>query len=209
MAAVVIPGASLLFGLWILFPEAIKGIDLKDVSLGSFGIFALAAFCAGHIIQAPANITVDWYWKRFGRPTEAMRHRGCGLAEAQVRRIPAQVLALLAMDIPADASDDQWRPVTAQMAIYVANSGKAERLDKFNGNYGLFRGLSAALLVLLILALWHLAWTFAALTLLAASATMLRMKRFGNYYARELWLQFLSIDATSTIRAASGSVNHG
>lgn len=205
ITAIIVPGASLLLGLWLLDRAIVPAaLEPKDVSIGAFGLFVLAAFCVGHIVQAPANVVVDLSWRIFGRPTEKMRRKGCGLADEQVDRIPAQVSAVLKIGVTVDAPDSQWRPVTAQMAVAVANAGRDARLQKYNGNYGLFRGLAMSLALICIAATLHRQWPTAALALAAAWALRFRMKRFSGYYARELWLQFLEI-ASDDNTVASGA----
>ena len=62
---------QILIGLWLLAPHLLPEMfNPKDASLGEFGIFAVASFCVGHIVQAPANVITDLGWRIFGRPTE-------------------------------------------------------------------------------------------------------------------------------------------
>ncbi len=71
-------------------------------------------------------------------------------------------------------------------------------MNIFNGNYGLNRGMAAALLAILVLAfVTHglAAWTAAILLAIGAAIAVFRMHRFGVHYARELFVQFLSIPA--------------
>ena len=196
--AIVVPGASLLLGLWILDRSLLPQVlDPKDASLGEFGIFALAAFCVGHIVQAPANVITDFGWRFFGRPTERMRKPGCGLSDAAVARIPAQVDSTLGMSVPDKDDDAAWKPVTAQMAVAIANASRDGRLQKFNGNFGLFRGLTMSLALLAALAAFEHLWIALSILLLLGWATRFRMKRFSGYYARELWIQFLTLGDSS------------
>lgn len=198
VTAIVVPGASLLLGLWLLAPQLLPEMfNPKDASLGEFGIFAVASFCVGHIVQAPANVITDLGWRFFGRPTEQMRKTGCGLPDAAVARIPDQVTTALRMRVPADDTDVAWKPITAQMAVAVANASRDGRLQKYNGNFGLFRGLTTSLVLLAALAGYEHVWVALGMLLLLAWATRFRMKRFSGYYARELWMQFLALGDSS------------
>jgi hypothetical protein len=194
MAGVAIPGASLLLGLWWLFPTSIHGVNWKDVSLGGFGIFAVAAFCAGHVIQAPANIVMDLLWSWRGRPTERMRKLGGGLSDPQVTLIPKHVEKLLNLGAAIENRDEQWRGVVGQLAALVANAGRSARLDKFNSTFGLFRGLTVSFVLLTTVGFEQHRWLFSAITGVIAGATAFRMHRFSRYYARELWVQVLALD---------------
>ena len=199
VTAVVVPGATLLLGLWLLAPHLLPAMfNPKDASLGEFGIFAVASFCVGHIVQAPANVITDLGWHIFGRPTEKMRKAGCGLPDAAITIIPERVTAALRMGVPADDTDAAWKPVTAQMAVAVANASRDGRLQKYNGNFGLFRGLTMSLALLAGLAGFEHLWVALGILLLLAWATRFRMKRFSAYYARELWMQFLALGDPAT-----------
>jgi hypothetical protein len=197
VTAVVVPGASLLLGLWLLGPHLLPAIlNPTAASLGGFGIFAVAAFCVGHVVQAPANAITDLGWHFFGRPTEKMRKAGCGLPGAAVAMIPDQLHAVLRLAAPTEDTNASWQPITAQMAVAVANASRDRRLQKFNGNFGLFRGLTMSLALLAMLAAYERLWVDLVMLLLLTWATRFRMKRFSGYYARELWMQFLALDAS-------------
>jgi hypothetical protein len=137
----------------------------------------------------------DIGWRLFGRVTEKMRAKGCGLPNDAVARIPAQLNSVLNTSVSGNEDDAAWRPLIAQMAIAVANAGRGERLQKFNGNFGLFRGLCAALVTLCAYAAFEHLWLATAILIVLVWATRFRMKRFSKYYARELWMQFLALDA--------------
>ncbi len=104
---------------------------------------------------------------------------------------------MLRMSTPAESTDSAWKPVTAQMAVAVANASRDGRLQKFNGNFGLFRGLTMSLALLAALAGYEHHWIALGVLLLLAWATRFRMKRFSSYYARELWMQFLTLGDSS------------
>ena len=185
---VVIPGASLLLGLWVLYPQSITGLKLSisDFSLGGLGIFAIAALCVGHILQAPANLLVDFWWRYRGRPTEKMVAKGGGLADPQVDLIPVTMQKLLGYRLDRVATGSEWRAATAAIASFLTTQGRAGRLEEFNGIYGLHRGLTVALCFLTIVAIINHDWPFAVISALAMLATGYRMHRFSRYYAREL-----------------------
>ena len=51
-----------------------------------------------------------------------------------------------------------WWPISRQVYADVGKNGKVERIDTFNGNYGLNRGLSAACVALAIVAATQTQW---------------------------------------------------
>jgi len=189
--AVAVPGASLLFGLWFLFRFDVSWLKLDQVSLGTLGLFTIGSFCAGHIVQAVANLGVDVAWAISGRPTEKLRKQGGGLVDPQVANIGPQIKSILGYNVAADASEAQWKPITAHVAAALYSRGKSATLEKYNAVYGLSRGLTTTLVALCIVALVQQKWYLAVAAAALGIVTLLRMRRFGWYYARELWLQFL------------------
>jgi hypothetical protein len=84
-----------------------------------------------------------------------------------------------------------WWPISRQVYADVGKNGKVERIDTFNGNYGLNRGLSAACVALAIVAATQAQWYVVIGFLALAIVFAYRAYRFGVHYARELYLQFL------------------
>ncbi|QOZ20814.1 hypothetical protein XI02_42105 [Bradyrhizobium sp. CCBAU 21365] len=85
----------------------------------------------------------------------------------------------------------KWWPVSRQIYADVGKNGKPDRIDTFNGNYGLNRGLASSCLVLTVVALTHADWLIAVGLFVAACIYGYRAYRFGVHYAGELYLQFL------------------
>ena len=62
-----------------------------------------------------------------------------------------------------------WWPTSRQIYADVAQNGKPDRIDTFNGNYGLNRGLASACLVRVVVAFAHAHWMIGVGLLLAAA----------------------------------------
>lgn len=58
VVAVAHPGAAAILFLWYLHPEILRTtkFELKDVSVGTLGIFAIAALIVSQVVQAVANL---------------------------------------------------------------------------------------------------------------------------------------------------------
>jgi hypothetical protein len=122
----------------------------------------------------------------------------CGLlSEAQYKALFSGLRSKFGL--PGDESINKlpkksWSAITRQVYASLQLSGKTDRVDMLNGNYGLCRGIVSALVVLIVLLLWHHGMAGvrpALLLLLGLIAAIYRMHRFGRYYARELFVAFL------------------
>jgi hypothetical protein len=200
IAGIIVPGGTLLLGLTLLFPTIAKYADSKGVSLGDLGIFVFASYCVGHILQEPANRISDAVWKRTGRPVERARKPGGGLATVQVAEIPIQLKNILNVNVSLEDDDEGYAGIIRQVLAQLANAGVSTRLDIFNRYSALFRGLALALsAIAAVAAIQHL-WISSGVAALLAWFAWLRMQRFSQYYALEVWVQFLSLPRRETER---------
>lgn len=196
---ILLPGAIVLTALVLLFPGWGLPTLIKDISVGGLGVFVVLAYAAGHVVQAVGNLIEAVWWKAWGGlPSDWLRTKPSRLLAAQ------QILALEkrlrerqgldGFDISSAAATD-WYAITRQIYADVASAGRSVRIDTFNGNYGLNRGLAAGLLV--VLALLPVPapadWRVAICILIAEGLALYRMHRFARHYARELFVQFLQL----------------
>jgi hypothetical protein len=193
---IVIPGSVLLVGLLFYFP-ALNLLLAKDgVTLGQFGIFLLLSYGLGHLLAAVGN-ALEWaLWKvAGGMPTDwVIKVKGTSLlSSAQIQALATKVTARLGIKIENIVGMDRkaWFPISRQIYADVAKNGKPDRIETFNGNYGLNRGLAAATLVLAAVSTVEGKGTIAAAFILVAVVYGYRAFRFARYYAREMYVQFL------------------
>jgi hypothetical protein len=144
---IVIPGSVLLFGLLFFFPS-LKELLAKDgVTVGQLGIFVLLSYAAGHLIAALGNFAESLFWRPFGgMPSDwVVQERPTLLSDEQRELLPKKKQARLGIIIPAVVEMDskKWFPISRQIYSDVERNGKRDRIETFNGNYGLNRGLAA------------------------------------------------------------------
>jgi hypothetical protein len=200
-AGIIAPGAVTLFGLSRIYPEI--GLLLKDekISFGEFGLLLILAYVTGHLIQALGNLIEAVWWRCWGGiPSDWPRSRAHSfLAPQQVSILPARVREVLNLECPDDLkalNRKHWFSITRQIYATVKKVGQAERIDVFNAKYGLFRGIVAALIVIAVAAVLGSSSPTLSLfigCLVGIGLAFFRMYRFGVHYARELFVQFLSI----------------
>jgi hypothetical protein len=152
------------------------------------------------LIAALGNLAETFLWSLLGgMPSDWVIQKDTKLlAASQRERLPAKIQARLGLTIPQVFGMDpkEWFPISRQIYSDVERNGKRDRLDAFNGNYGLNRGLAAGCFALACIALVEGNWA-AALSLLAFCVIYIyRAYRFGMHYGRELYVQFLSMPDT-------------
>lgn len=195
---VIAPGAIVVAALLVEWPQAQSALGIKEFSLGDLGIFVIFAFALGHIVQALGN-AIEWalYFPFGGKPTDWVKKPGQKLIAPQQRaRLIEAVARDQGIDIPLDTIDGSaWYSMVREIFAKVSAEGRNGRIDAFNRNYGLLRGIAAALLVTLV---WFLAtrgielrWTLMTFALLVLA--LYRMYHFGVLYAREVFVQYLTI----------------
>jgi hypothetical protein len=192
---IVIPGALFIVGL-LFYSPALNTLVAKDgVTLGQFGIFLLLSYAAGHFIAALGNVLESALWRSFGgMPSDwVTRQKPSLLSPQQIVALETKVASRFDVNIGKLPGTDRkvWWPISRQVYADVVKNGKVERIDTFNGNYGLNRGLSAACVALAIVATTQTQWYVVIGFLALAIVFAYRAYRFGVHYARELYLQFL------------------
>jgi hypothetical protein len=194
-AGIVVPGTIITLGLLWFFPENRVLFSKEGVTFGELGLLVIIAYAAGQLIQGVGNWIELLWWKVWGGFPSKRVLAGHLVSAEQYRRL----LVTLRKDgkVTSDlstCSHSECLAIVREVYSIVAAAARAGRVDTFNGNYGLLRGLAASFLVLFILALIagkgvYVTGGLATLFLLALQ----RMHRFGKHYALELFIQYLLI----------------
>ncbi len=153
-AGIVMPGAILIAGLAQAVHEIGAVVAIKDMTLGTLGLFVILAYAAGHLVQTVGNFIENVWWYFPGMPTDwARTNRGNSLSVSQRTALENQVPAKLGLRPPCSLSTlsaKDWFAITRQIYAAVAAAGRSCRVDMFNGNYGLNRGLAVSLITVAV-----------------------------------------------------------
>lgn len=198
---IVVPGTVILIGgLLIVMPSIFEIETLREVSIGGFGIGLILAYTAGHLVQSVGNmIEKVWWWVRGGMPTDWVRTEKHNLIADSQRKLlqehVRQILGNNTFEINSSLEAKHWYSITRQIYAIVSANNHSTRIDVFNGNYGLCRGIASSLLVLLFAVIftnWQ-AWKVELIFVILLGMAIYRMNRFAVHYSRELFVQFLQI----------------
>ena len=194
---IIIPGATFLFGLLFYFPT-LRDLLAKDgITVGQLGIYVLLSYAAGNLVAAVGNVGENVLWRiAGGMPSDWVTKPTKSLISVQQRELVEKKLkSRLGIDVPGIAGLERevWGPISRQLYSEVARHGKPDRIDTFNGNYGLNRGLTAACFILACISAARQDWWPCGLLATLAIVYGYRAYRFGVHYSRELYLQFLTI----------------
>jgi len=183
---VLAPGTLLLFGIGVLFPaqERLKPF-LLPTDFGSATVYVILAYAVGHLVQAIGNL-LEWpYWGiQKGMPTDWPFTKASAAFPASYKD---HVSSVLGQSEFADVAD--WRRAVSAGRSLISADGFAGRLQTFNGNYGLFRGMAASAIVLLVAAVIegsHGITTYVVIGVVTVLSTY-RMHRFATHYGREFF----------------------
>src|SRR5258708_14984207 len=195
-----IPGATLVFGLLFFLPE-FRALFFSDgVSIGGLGLFLLISYAAGPLAAALGSILEIVVWLGRARPSEwVVRENSPLLSPEQTDSLEQLIRQRLRLDIGTvrGMSPRQWLPISRQIYADVMSHGKPARIDRFDANYTLNRGLAAAVLalVLISLAFSETDWRGTPRLFPIAPIYTYRIFRFVVSYPNDLYSPLLPLPA--------------
>jgi hypothetical protein len=201
---IVIPGSALLFGLIFFFPRLHEFFTKDGFGVGGLGVFVLVSYAAGHLIAALGNLIESVMWALHGgMPSDWVNSPAPNiLSAAQVALLETRLRSRLGLrfgDKLEGLDQNELKPITRQVYADVMKHGKTARIDRFNGNYGLNRGLCASAAILAAVAGFQGEWLTCTVIAGISAIYLYRARRFGIHYARELYVQFLAIPSPLTV----------
>ena len=196
---VLAPGVVLTVGILTIYPEVAPIITREEFTIGNFGLIVLMSYITGNLVAAFGNWLERLWWKLgAGSPTERARKRDAGILTRReqdaVQEKLVQIRILTAGESINDLAQADWWGVTRRIYTDIERCGVTRRIDVFNAQYGMNRGIAAAIIILIGIVQVRFGFGFWKLQLVLIAGTMLalyRMGRFSRYYATELFRQFL------------------
>lgn len=198
---ILLPGITGLIGITLIFTQVRTVVWANEISFGELGLSVILGYILGHLLQALGNLIENIWWKiREGMPTDWIRTKKHFLiSDPQIILVESNIETILKIKLEKHLNEfdkKQWYGIVRQIYVAVQKSGSTNRIDIFNGNYGLNRGLASAFIFILILYLVQNGisnWQIEIWLSIAIILSIYRMNRFGCHYARELIIQFIQL----------------
>jgi hypothetical protein len=183
--ALLVPSCILIVGISLLlnFYGKITLVDFN--SIGETMVFLIVCYGIGHIVQSIGNLfeKVIW-WIYGGMPTKWLAN-GSRFGE-KLFKDPLNQDIIQKLSGKYGNQDDFGR-LTYN---FLFQSNKCARIDIFNGNYSLFRGLAVVFLMLALMVCYYANWKWSLLSFIPFLLLTRRMIRFAKYYASETFITF-------------------
>ncbi|MFI5200956.1 MAG: hypothetical protein ACHQNE_01035 [Candidatus Kapaibacterium sp.] len=191
-AGILVPSVTFLYLLSLII-EHVYGKQFVDFSkLGESIVFLTVAYGFGHLLQAVGNMFEKLFWWIFGgMPSKWLivpsRFAGKLFDDAQTSAILTKVHAQFDVSPGKDYGRDVYNWLSLKDKI------TEKRIDLFNANYGMFRGLTVSFYLLTFATAFLVCWKFALIPLCLGLLANTRMFRFGKLYAQEIYRTFQNI----------------
>lgn len=157
--------------------------------IGETVVFFILAYGFGQLLQGLGNIFEKIYWALWkGMPTKWLSSKnrlGNNLFNDELN---SRILINVEQKFGHGLAD-YGKAVNS----YVIQKGSVSRIDIFNSNYSLFRGLSVSFLLISIICFHYFDWTIAVYPMVFFLLAVMRMHRFAVHYASEVFRTFYNL----------------
>lgn len=186
---ILIPSITLLFFTELLI-DIVYDFKIVDFSkLGESIIFLMVAYGLGHILHGFGNLLEWLLWKVFGgMPTNWLTKKPRLYQKLLDDFETKKILEKINSEIGESEQKDYGRLIYTKLFA----KGLTNRIDIFNANYSLFRGLTTAFIILGILTFNLIDWRYSLISFIIAFIALIRMIRFAKLYAREVFRTYLT-----------------
>jgi hypothetical protein len=188
---ILVPSTLLLFFTNSILEFAFKASLFDFAKIGDSFIFIIVAYGVGHILHSFGNLLETVLWKILnGIPTNWLTQKPRFFSPLFDEDDTSKIKEKLWQKFGKSENKDYGRLVYS----WLFNKNITARIDIFNGNYSLFRGLSVCFILLAILSGVLISWQVALVCSILALLSLARMIRFAQYYAREIYRTFLTYE---------------
>lgn len=186
---IIVPSTILLYGTHLIFEFVYQRQIVDFGKIGETTIFIIVCYGVGHILQSLGNIFENVVWFIFGgMPTKWLTNKNRFGKTLFDEPLNQKIIEKVKQKFGVGISD--YGRLTYNL---IFQKEKTARVDIFNGNYSLFRGLSISFLLLTIMCCYFFDWRIILLLTILFSLSLMRMIRFAKYYATETFRTFYNL----------------
>ena len=187
---IIVPGVTFLFFSELVIEQIYHKVIIDFSKVGESIVFVIISYGIGHILQSVGNLFELVMWKAFGSmPTQWLNQKnrfGKNLFDAEM----AEKIKTKAFEqFGGNSKRDYGRDAYSWLSQIEKTTEK--RIDVFNANYSLFRGLTITFYILAIIVWIYVGWKEALFPIILGFLSNLRMYRFAKLYASEIFRTYL------------------
>lgn len=187
---IIVPSVIFLYTAQLIIEFTYQKQIVDFGKIGETTIFIIVCYGFGHILQSFGNIFENGLWFIYGgMPTKWLCKKnrfGSTLFDNSLNQKILDKAKLKFGDGITDYGSLSYN------LIFLKE--KTARIDIFNGNYSLFRGLSVSFLLISIMCGYFFSWQITAFVTIPFLLSVARMIRFAKYYATETFRTFYNIE---------------
>ena len=182
----IVPSVSLLYIGQLIWIDSGHQSIIDFTKIGDSACFFIICYGIGHLIQGIGNHfeTLLW-WCYGGMPTKWLINKN---------RFGNYLFEKTYTQKQIDKLTNQFGNMNdyglKAYNFLVISGAKTDRIDIFNSNYSLFRGLSITTMILFVDTWYAFSWKIAIIPFVVFIIFLLRMIRFAKHYAKEIYRSF-------------------
>lgn len=188
-----VPGVTLLFCSGLIVQQVYQKTIIDFTTVGESIVFLIMAYGIGHIIQAIGNVFEAIMWLVFGgMPTQWLTKKACLSQDLFDEDQSGEIKEKIFNQFGEKPLKDYGRDVYNWLSLKEKITEK--RIDVFNANYSLFRGLTVTFYALAVIVWIHLGWRLMLVPFTLGFLSNFRMFRFAKLYAVEVFRTYLNYE---------------
>jgi hypothetical protein len=200
IVGVLAPGTVIVVGFSVLYPRLSGPLMNSNLSGGELGLLVLLSYVVGNIVAGLSNILERPYWALTGgiHTARAQNNDGKVLTANEFERLQTKLRETgIVKDTETIRELDakRWWAITRQINAFLDGRKLADRVQLFNAQFGMNRGIATAFLIILTMTIVRLgiqAWKVELLLAGSSAVSVYRMHTFSLHYAQTLFRMFLT-----------------
>lgn len=187
-AGVLIPSVILLFFTELLIKHAYHLAIIDFSKLGESIVFLAVAYGVGHVLHSIGNLLELLLWKIFGgMPTNWLTRKPRFKQKLLDKHDTKKTIEKIYKNFSESENKDYGQLVYT----YLLAKNLTGKIDIFNANYSMFRGLTVAFVILGILTLGLFNLQYALIPFVLGVLSFYRMFLFAKLYAKEIYRTYM------------------